>query len=62
VGGANTYLYVSANPLSLNDPTGECPWCVAGIVGGLTDLGMQLLMNGGDLQCVDWQQVFISTA
>jgi RHS repeat-associated protein len=61
-GGINTYGYAAGNPLSLVDPSGECPWCVAGVVGGLTDLGMQLLMNGGNLRCVDWKQVAVSTA
>jgi RHS repeat-associated protein len=27
----NPYLYARHNPVNLTDPSGECPWCIAGI-------------------------------
>ena len=59
-GAANLYTYVDNDPLSYTDATGKCPWCVAGVLGGLTDLGVQLVMNGGDLGGVDWTAVGVS--
>src|SRR2546425_1210705 len=61
-GSVNAYSYAEANPISLTDPTGECPWCVAAVVGGLTDLGIQLLTNGFKLKCVNWLEVGTSAA
>ena len=28
------YVYVGNNPVNYTDPTGHCPWCVVGAVGG----------------------------
>lgn len=57
----NFYAYVGNDPLNATDPTGNCPWCVAAlvgaIVGGGIDLGAQLLLNGGDLNQVSWTSV-----
>lgn len=61
-GDANLYGYVAANPLSYTDPSGECPWCVAALLGGLTDLGVQLIMNGAQIGCVDWRETFVAAA
>jgi RHS repeat-associated protein len=60
--GNNSYGYVGANPINFTDPTGECPWCVAGIIGGLTDLGIQLAFNGFNFKCVNWTEVGVSAA
>ena len=47
-GGMNTYAYVGGNPLKYSDPSGLCPWCVAGAVvsGGINAYG-QYQQNGG---------------
>lgn len=44
------------------DPGGECPWCIAAAAGGLSDLAIQLLLNGFDLSCVSWGEVAGSAA
>jgi RHS repeat-associated protein len=61
-GDANLYGYVTENPLYYTDPSGECPWCVATLLGGLTNLGVQLIMNGGQIGCVDWSETLIAAA
>jgi RHS repeat-associated protein len=57
-GDMSLYVYLTNDPQNQIDPSGECPWCVAAVVGALTDIGVQLLMNG----CVDWKQVAVSAA
>lgn len=60
-GGQNLYAYVDGRPAEWTDPTGECPWCVTiilgGLIGGGIDFGFQLIENHGQLECVDWGQV-----
>ena len=60
-GDVNLYGYASENPLYYTDPTGNCPWCVALLVGGASgagfDLLYQLLLNGGNYQCIDWSSI-----
>ncbi len=60
-GGLNLYGYVDVNPVNYTDPSGECPWCVAAALGGLTNLGVQLIFNGGQISCVDWWEVLYSS-
>jgi len=47
--------------LYYTDPSGNCPWCIALVIGGASgagfDLLYQLLMNGGNYQCIDWPSV-----
>ena len=48
----NLYVYVGNDPLTLTDPSGECPWCVVGaVVGG----GIQLVaeVRSGNLDLSD---------
>ena len=62
VGGSPNYTYVSNSPTTYVDPTGQCPWCIAALLRGATDLAVQLVFNGGDLGCVGWKEVAISAA
>jgi RHS repeat-associated protein len=57
-GGTNLAEYVSGDPVNAVDPAGLCPWCVAGFLGGATDLAFQLILNGFDVTCLDWSQAF----
>jgi RHS repeat-associated protein len=63
-GGINLYGYVGGDPVGWVDPSGQCPWCVAAALGAVTgagvDLVIQLLVNGGNLDCIDWESVGIS--
>jgi len=60
-GDPNFYAYVRENPLYYTDPAGQCPWCIAAVVGAVSgagfDLAYQLIVNGGALKCVDWESV-----
>ncbi|MGH2485687.1 MAG: RHS repeat-associated core domain-containing protein, partial [Ktedonobacterales bacterium] len=33
--GLNRYAYVDGNPETRTDPSGHCPWCLIGFLGGL---------------------------
>ena len=50
--GINFYAYVNNNPVNYNDPTGNCPNCVAGaggaIIGGIAGGVTAFIKSGGD--------------
>ncbi len=60
--GLSPYGYADNDPFINNDPSGNCPWCVGALVGGLTDLAIQLAFNGFNLKCVSWTEVAVSAA
>ncbi len=57
----NAYSYSEGRPTFQNDISGQCPWCIAVVVGafvgGGVDLALQLIEFNGRLACVDWGSV-----
>jgi len=39
------YAYSWNSPISLNDPDGDCPWCIGALVGGITEYAVQATIN-----------------
>jgi RHS repeat-associated protein len=57
----NLHTGIGNNPINKLDPDGLILGnIVAGIFGGAVDLGLQLVMNRGRLDCVSWVSVGIS--
>ncbi|MFP4439784.1 MAG: RHS repeat-associated core domain-containing protein, partial [Chloroflexaceae bacterium] len=66
-GDTNLYRYVGNDPVNWIDPTGHIPAFVAGaLVGALSaavlDIGLQLLLNRWQWECINWGQVGWSMA
>jgi RHS repeat-associated protein len=60
-GDANLYAYVWNRPTTSIDPSGEFA-IIGALIGVASDLAIQLAINGGKLERVDWVQVGISGA
>jgi len=64
-GGVNLYAYVGGNPVNRVDRDGRLLNLVTGGVGAaaglLTNLGMQLVQNGGDFSAVNYRDVGVAT-
>ncbi|MEK2645512.1 RHS repeat domain-containing protein [Bdellovibrio sp. BCCA] len=50
-GDTNLYGYVANNPVSYIDPTGNCPWCIGAVVGGVAS-GVSAYLAGGDVKTI----------
>jgi len=60
-GDLNLYAMVGNNPVMKVDPSGE--FGIAGMaIGAGLDIGVQLALNGGDINDIDWADVGISAA
>ena len=58
--GSNLYGYGPNNPISGYDLEGLLWWPITGAIGGAVDFGLQMAMNGGNIDCVDWGDVGIA--
>ncbi|MFN6540285.1 MAG: pre-peptidase C-terminal domain-containing protein [Nostoc sp. EkiNYC01] len=62
-GDPNFYRYTFNNPINYSDPTGQilfAPILIGAGIGAITDIGTQLLFNGGNFSEIDWGGVAIS--
>ena len=63
VDGPSLYAYGANSPHMYVDPSGEFVHALAGAaLFGLADLGLQLWLNGGRLECVRWWEVGTAAA
>ena len=61
------YAYAWNDPVSLNDPDGNCPWCIGALIGAAVDYGLQVAGNlaegkslGNSLTDIDGKSILIS--
>jgi hypothetical protein len=60
-GDTNLYGYVLQDPVNWIDPSGNCPWCIAGAgMGAVFNIAMQLSQNGGDWNNIDYKDVALA--
>ena len=60
----NLFSYARNNPLSLVDPDGHCPWCIAGaVIGGLAGAGASIITQEifDPQKDINWKAVAAST-
>jgi RHS repeat-associated protein len=55
--GYSQYRYVHGDPASWKDPTGDIPLLVVMAAAGALDIGLQLILNDGRWECINWSQV-----
>ena len=62
------YHYSWNNPVNINDPDGECPWCWGAAIGFVVEYGSQVTSNliegeslGDALTNVDGEKILVST-
>ena len=59
--GGNVYGYVGGRPTNLTDPSGNCPWCLAGLAIGMgLNLATQWAANGGNFNSIDYGQLLMA--
>jgi RHS repeat-associated protein len=59
----NIYAYVGNDPVNFVDPSGELLInAIGAIIGGGSDIALQLALNGGDWDAIDWTDVVVSAA
>lgn len=65
-GGINAYVYVDGNPVGYFDQDGRFVWLIPIVAGALAGAGLdalvQLALNGGHFECLDWSEIAISAA
>lgn len=55
----SSYAYVNNDPSNLADPSGACPWCIGGAIGGVIGGGVYALTHQDDF---DWGDFAGATA
>ena len=59
------YSYMDGNPILMNDPDGDCPWCIGALVGAVVDAGLQLTeiaLTDKPISEFSWTSVGVSAA